>query len=56
MVMRNEEEKSRYTTRIHAVRSGDTCRSFVIDGRETDTILVSRVLMKAPSVRQIMMG
>jgi len=56
MVIRNEEEKRRYTTRIQEVRSGDTCRSLVTDGRETETILVSSVLIKAPSVRQSMTG
>ena len=54
--MRNEELTSMEMMMIHDVRVVVTCRSFVIVGRETETMMVSSVLIKAASERHIITG
>jgi hypothetical protein len=55
-VMRNEELTSMEMIKIHDERAVVTCRSFVMDGRETETMMVSSVLIKAASERHIITG
>jgi hypothetical protein len=55
-VMRNEELTSMEMIMIQDVRAVVACRSFVMEGRETETMIVSSVLIKAASERQIITG
>jgi len=54
--MRNEELTSMETIKIHDASEAVTWRSFVIVGREIETMIVSRVLIKAASDRQSITG